>query len=81
MKRNQDNTPGDLDNRCKGCKDLNVTVMNSHAENLIDLRSYTIHRIKAQAINIVADDGTVVETRHGKESKPIFSETHEGGKD
>lgn len=80
MKRNhQDNKRDGLDYSCKGCKDKNVTDINSGRESLTDLRGHTIHRITAQAINIVAKDGTVVIKRYGNESDPIYIKTLERG--
>lgn len=70
-----------VDNSCvdKGCKDKNVSDINSGEESLTDLRSHTLHRITAQAINIVAKDGTVVIKRYGNESDPIYRKTLERG--
>ena len=74
VRRDQD------DKLCEPCKNLTVN-MNTQMKSLTGLRSYTKHNITAQAIGIVARDGTVVTTPHGSESEPIYAETHEGGED
>ena len=75
VRRDQD------DKLCEPCKNLTVTNMNAERKSLTGLRSYTKHNITAQAIGIVARDGTVVTTPRGSESEPIYAETHEGGED
>ena len=77
MKREK---PEELDRSCNPCR-YNITAKTGRCTDLTGLRSYTRYRIKAQAINIVAKDGTEVKTPYGQYSSPSYNETLEGGEE
>jgi len=78
MKREK---PEELDESCNPCRYNNITAKTDGYTNLTGLRSYTRYRIKAQAINIVAKDGTEVKTPYGQYSNPSDNKTVVGGEE